>query len=142
MERDEEFYNAVADERISARQVDELIGLARGLVADGQLNDAEVRFLHTWLAANAGVSGQPLIASLYRRVSEILSDGVVDTDERAELLQTLDSLSTTDVEIGEQLKSTSLPLCNPAPNMTFPRPKLLSYWHVQLRQPERLRKGD
>ena len=57
MERDEEFYNAVADERISARQVDELIGLARGLVADGQLNDAEVRFLHTWLAANAGVSG-------------------------------------------------------------------------------------
>jgi hypothetical protein len=84
--RNEEFYNAVGGPRVSARQPDEMIGLARGLVADGGLNDAEIGSLHTWLAANVGISDQPIAASLYRRVREMLSDGFIDDDERAELL--------------------------------------------------------
>lgn len=39
---DEQFYNRVGGERISGRQIDELIGIARGLTADGMLNQAEI----------------------------------------------------------------------------------------------------
>jgi hypothetical protein len=44
-----EFLNRVGGERISARQFDELIGLARGIGADGMLNQSEVEFLQKWL---------------------------------------------------------------------------------------------
>ncbi|RWA81838.1 MAG: NAD-dependent DNA ligase [Mesorhizobium sp.] len=99
--------------------MDELIGLARGLAADGTINKAEVEFLQKWLAANAEISNQPIIRTLYRRVNEILDDGVLDSDEHSELLDTLNSFSNRDFELGEVLKPTTLPLCDPAPTLTF-----------------------
>ncbi|WP_246675572.1 hypothetical protein [Mesorhizobium sp. B2-6-4] len=96
---DNKFYNRVGGERISSRQIDELIGLARGLAADGTINKAEIEFLQKWLAANGEISNQPIIRTLYRRVNDILSDGAVDADEHAELLDTLDSFSTRDFEL-------------------------------------------
>ncbi|UYO55709.1 NAD-dependent DNA ligase [Rhodopseudomonas palustris] len=114
------FYNRVGGDRIESRQVDELIGLARGLIADGHINQAEVEFLQKWLAANVEISDQPLIRLLYKRVNDVLGDGIADDDERAELLDTLHSFSSTNIELGEVLKPTSLPLCNPAPDLVFP----------------------
>lgn len=116
---DDKFYNRVGGDRITSRQIDELIGLSRGLVADGQINQAEVEFLQKWLAANEAISDQPLIQTLYRRVNDILSDGVLDADEAADLLDTLNRFSNRDFELGEVLKSTSLPLCEPAPDLIF-----------------------
>lgn len=118
--RDEQFYNRVGSERISSRQIDELIGLARGLCADNQLNQLEVEFLEKWLAANSGVSDQPLIRTLYERIGQILADGLVTEDERGELFATLQALSAGDFELGEVLKATSLPLCSPVPEIVFP----------------------
>ena len=117
--RDEEFYNIVGGQRISARQIDELTGMARGLCADGVLNQAEVEFLQKWLAVNASVSGHPVIGGLYRRVNDILGDGVADAEERSELLVTLNDFSDGTFELGEALKSTTLPICNPAPDLAF-----------------------
>ncbi|SFU19204.1 NAD-dependent DNA ligase [Mesorhizobium sp. YR577] len=116
---DERFYNRVGGDRISSRQIDELIGLARGLAADGRLNQAEVEFLQKWLAANLEISEQPIIHTLYHRINQILNDGVVDEDEHTELIDTLNSFSSHDFELGEVLKSTTLPLCNPAPSPVF-----------------------
>jgi NAD-dependent DNA ligase len=116
---DERLFNLYGQERISSRQVDELTGLARGLCADGVLNQAEVEFLEKWLAANMAVTGNPVVNALYSRVAEILSDGLVDSAEREELLHTLNEFSGNDFELGEALKSTSLPLCDPAPQLTF-----------------------
>jgi len=114
------FCNRVGADRIESRQIDELLGLARGLVADGRIVQEEVEFLQKWLAANVGISSQPLIRMLYRRVDEILADGVADEDEKAELLDTLGRFSNLDFEIGEPLKATTLPLNRPAPTLTFP----------------------
>jgi len=111
----EAFLRTVSHERLSARQIDELIGLARGIACDGTINQGEAEFLQKWLAANAEISSQPVIAMLYRRVSEILADGVLDSEEAADLLATLNAFSDRDFELGEVLKSTTLPLCNPAP---------------------------
>lgn len=117
---EEQFHNRVGGPRISSRQIDELIGIARGIAADGALNQLEVEFLQKWLAANASISDQPVVRTLYGRISEVLSDGVLDGEECAELLETLNSFSNRDFELGEVLKATTLPLCRPAPELTFP----------------------
>jgi NAD-dependent DNA ligase len=116
---DQAFYNRVGGERIASRQIDELIGLARGLVADGKISQAEVEFLQKWLAANVEISNQPLLHTLYRRINEILVDGLVDDEETAELLDTLNRFSSRDFELGEVLKATSLPLSDPPPVLQF-----------------------
>lgn len=113
------FKNRVGNERISSRQIDELIGLARGIAADGEINTSEVVFLQRWLAGNADITNQPVVRTLYQRVNEILHDGIVDEDEKADLLDTLNRFSSRDFELGEVLKSTTLPLCSPAPALTF-----------------------
>lgn len=116
---EEALYNRLGGDRISSRQVDELIGIARGIAADGVLNHAEVEFLQKWLAANLSISDQPVIRTLFERVSDILRDGIADAEECTELLDTLNRFSNRDFELGEVLKSTSLPLCNPPPDLDF-----------------------
>ena len=116
---DEQTLNRLSSDRLQSRQVDELIGLARGLIADGTLNSAEVEFLQTWLAANLAISHQPLIATLYDRVREILADGIADPAECQDLFAALTAFTAGDAELGEASKSTSLPLCNPMPELAF-----------------------
>ena len=116
---DEGRHNRLGGDRITSRQIDELIGIARGVAADGTINQTEVEFLQRWLAANVSISDQPIIQTLYQRVNEILTDNAVDADEAQELLDTLNALATSDFELGEVLKATSLPLCDPAPQLSF-----------------------
>lgn len=104
---------------IADRQTTQLIGMAQGLIADGRLNDSEIHFLHKWLVANEAVKSNALISMLVARIEETLEDGVIDEDERTDLLSTLQALTANDFELGEVVKSTSLPLCNPAPNVAF-----------------------
>ncbi|MGR9171682.1 BRCT domain-containing protein [Rhizobium sp. KDH_Rht_773_N] len=116
---DESLLVTLGNDRISSRQIDELVGLARGLVADGTINRREVEFLQKWLAANGSVSDQPIIRTLYMRVAEILADGVVDEMEKEELFDTLNRFADGGFELGEALKATSLPLDSPLPELTF-----------------------
>lgn len=116
---DNAFYNQVGGPRIASRQIDELIGIARGIAADGSLNQSEAEFLQKWLAVNQDISDQPVIRMLYQRVNGVLSDGVLDVDEARDLLDTLNAFSNRDFELGEVLKATTLPLCDPAPALAF-----------------------
>ncbi len=104
---------------LTDRQTAELIGLARGMLSDGFLADAEVEYLQKWLVASEGVVGNPLVMMLARRVEEIMADGIVDEDERADLLQTLTQFTGSDFEVGEALKASTLPLCVPTPEINF-----------------------
>jgi NAD-dependent DNA ligase len=115
----DELLNRLGDDRITSRQIDELVGLARGIAADGDLNQGEVEFLQKWLAANVAVSQQPVIRTLYQRINDVLEDGVLDAEEKVLLLETLNSFSSRDFELGEVLKSSTLPLCDPAPSLSF-----------------------
>jgi NAD-dependent DNA ligase len=117
--RDPELLNSFSNDRLVCRQIDELIGLARGLCADGVLNQQEVEFLQGWLAANGGVVDNPIVSTLYRRVSTCLADGFVDVTEQAELFAALTEFSANNMEVGELLKATSLPLCDPPPTIKF-----------------------
>lgn len=116
---DDRLKNTLGGDRIASRQVDELIGLARGLCADGVINDAEAEFLQNWLIANSDVTDQPIIRDLLSRVSLMLSDGNFSMGEQTELLELLQVLTGGRIEIGELLKSTDLPICVPKPNLQF-----------------------
>jgi NAD-dependent DNA ligase len=116
---DNALLNRLGADRISSRQIDELIGIARGIAADGLLNQTEVEFLHKWLVANVSISDQPVIRTLYARVRDMLSDGVLDAAEQQELLETLNAFSNRDFELGEVLKATTLPLDTPEPELVF-----------------------
>lgn len=117
---DDAFYNRVGSERLSSRQIDEAIGLARGLLADGKLTQDEVEFLQKWLAANLAISDQPVMRILYDRVNAALADGILDAEETTDLFSTLEQFARRDFELGEALKSTTLPLDAPPPELVFP----------------------
>lgn len=114
-----ELHNAFGRKRIAARQIDELIGLARGLAADGVINLAEVDYLRSWLAANAAITDHPVLTGLYDRVAETLEDDELGPEEAAELVVALNALSGAGFELGEVGKSCELPFCSPMPAILF-----------------------
>jgi NAD-dependent DNA ligase len=114
-----ELHNAYSSDRLDSRIIDELIGLTRGLIADGVINQAEVELLQKWIAATGSIADHPVLSVLYRRVSEVLADGIVDEEEKVDLFDTLSKFSNGDFELGETLKSSTLPLCTPFPSLAF-----------------------
>lgn len=105
--------------RLDDRQIDELVGLSRGLTVDGRITQEEAEFLHDWLVSNSHISENALVNRLYSRVSAMLSDGVLSDKESAELLATLNEFSGGDFEVGELMKSSTLPLDKPIPDIKF-----------------------
>ena len=103
---------------IQDRQIDTLIGLSKGITADGVVDQSEAEFLQSWLIQNSH-SQSPIIVNLLDKVSRMLEDGILDEDESAELLGILHSISGEDSEVGEVAKATTLPVCSPAPNIEF-----------------------
>ena len=63
------------------RQIDQLIGLAQGIVADGIVNQAEAEMLQNWLRANQWTEN-PYVSRLLDRVERVLEDGVLGRRRR------------------------------------------------------------
>ncbi|MBF2755271.1 MAG: BRCT domain-containing protein [Gammaproteobacteria bacterium AqS3] len=100
------------------RQIDTLIGLAQGFIADDQINQAEAEFLHAWLVKNQA-SDNPIVLNLMSKVAPMLEDGVLDDEEAAELLDLLKKFSGGEFELDEAPRTTQLPVCSPAPKIKF-----------------------
>jgi NAD-dependent DNA ligase len=115
----EDLYRLYGNKRLSDRQIDELIGLAHGLTADGLINQQEAEYLQKWLVAHLEVRENPITMNLLTRVNAMLADNHLDAEEAQELLETLRNLSGGDFELGETLKSISLPLDQPLPSVVF-----------------------
>lgn len=101
---------------VEDRRMDTLIGLSKGLLADGKLVQDEVEFLFQWLIQNKGTNN-PVIANIENKVLEILHDGIVDKEEAQELFELLKKLNGEDADLGEVAKPTNLPLCSPPPEV-------------------------
>lgn len=111
--------------RVSERSVDELIGVCRGVLADGSIVQAEAEFLLGWMKANRAECMEWPVNMLYGRVSEMLQDSVLDSDERKELFDLLSkitggvlpkAISETGLVVSG---SIALPLDDPAPSVKF-----------------------
>lgn len=104
---------------IDDRQIDTLIGLSKGIIADGAVVQAEAEFLQTWLIQSRLVSDNPVIINLLDKVSSMLEDNYLDEDEAAELLSILHKISGKPSEVGELAKTTNLPINTPMPSISF-----------------------
>ncbi|MCW8874978.1 MAG: BRCT domain-containing protein [Gammaproteobacteria bacterium] len=104
---------------IDDRQIDTLIGLSKGLLADGKVDQCEAEYLYTWLIQSRQTTDNPVIINLLNRVDVMLKDGVLDQEESAELLSLLHKLTGEKSEVGELAKATSLPVNEPSPTIIF-----------------------
>lgn len=98
---------------VDDRNMEQLIGLANGILADGIVNQAEAETLRDWMRLNA-MRDNPLTARLLDLVEAALADGVLDDEESAALHDALMDLTGEPAEEGEMEKAATLPL-DPAP---------------------------
>lgn len=107
---------------VGERQVDELLGLVKGILADGVVDQQEAEFLLNWLNANSAILTQWPAKAIYPRLLHALQDGHLDAEEEAEIMSLL--LATVGgnraPDHGIASNSTSLPLTDPAPDIVFP----------------------
>jgi NAD-dependent DNA ligase len=104
----------------SVREIDELIGLCKGILADGLVNESEAGFLQDWLRSNKNAQDIWPCSVLYPRIAAMLADGTFAADEERELLQVLMQICggkavTADVHS----MSSTLPLDDPPPAVVF-----------------------
>lgn len=107
---------------IQRRQVDELMGLTLGIIADGAVNQMEVEFLHHWMEQSVELLEDPLINMLYRRISEMLQDGVLDKEESIQLMELLKAFTGGTLTFKEETTklSCTLPFSSPIPEILIP----------------------
>lgn len=90
-----------------------LEGLCKGMLANHELTDAEIKYLNWFLSVNGALKNNYPGKELYSLVSEILKDGVITESERAELKLALLAFTGCDLELGiVDGLSTKLPLDN------------------------------
>jgi len=106
--------------RLEDRDIDELIGLCKGIVCDGVVTVDEASFLVAWLENNKHLADQWPVNVISRRIEGILSDNVVDDLERSELFDILSDLTGRPaVNESYEVKSSILPFDSPLPFLSF-----------------------
>lgn len=106
--------------RLKDRAIDELIGLGKGIIADKAINQHEASFILDWLEANEHVLDKWPANVIYRRIREMMADGVLDENEKAELLTLLQETvgGVIFMERAEN-EAAALPLTRPEPEILF-----------------------
>src|SRR5262245_7757035 len=109
----------------SGRETDELLGLCKGMLADGLINQPEAEFLGQWLRFNRETAEQWPANVLSQRIAHMLRDGRLDKHEGVELLDLLIEVTGGDASrLSAQSLSTGLPISNPVPNVVIPGKRL------------------
>jgi len=106
--------------RRTERDLSEMLGLAKGMLADGVINTEEARYLHDWGANHPDALVQWPLSLIFSRLQQFVADGRIDDDERLELKEILASLvgGTASLMLGYEA-ATTLPLDNPPPLVLF-----------------------
>lgn len=104
-----------------ARSIDELIGLCRGILADGQIVQAEAEFIQSWLRSNREIADIYPANILYDRIEAMLSDNRFDLDEERELMALLLDVTggASNLHLDQTHHATALPLSTPPPAVYF-----------------------
>ena len=95
------------EDRIDRRSADALVGLAAGIVSDGVVTLKEAIFLEEWIAKNLLHLEDPVVNILYRRLSNMLSNGILDAEESRELLAMLQNFSGLSLGRGKAESKTT-----------------------------------
>jgi hypothetical protein len=107
--------------RRTERNLCELLGLAKGLLADGVVTETEAALLRGWIGRHPDAYDYWPISALYQRLERAFADGVIDELERLDLAELLESLvgGQAGVIAGADA-ATELPLDRPPPMIRWP----------------------
>lgn len=100
------------------RQIDELIGLIKGVMADGAVHQSEVEFLVKWLEKNKDTLDQWPAVAIFPRLKAALSDGNLDSEEEKEIRDLLHAALEQNA-IREAKDAASIPYTIPVPEIQF-----------------------
>jgi len=106
----------IHDERLIAREIDELTGLCKGAILDGSINQAEAEGIMSWLEAHGHCLDTYPANILYDRLRTMLADGLLDSDEEGDLLGLLLRFAAPPDSSGNT--PSALPIDEPAPPVT------------------------
>ena len=112
---------AFRTEAIVDRQIDELIGIIKGVTADGMVSEGEVRFLLAWMDANRKAANVWPAKAIYPRLAAAVAGGKMSLEAETELLGLLINAAggNTAPQSGIGSDSTKLPLSDPSHKVTF-----------------------
>lgn len=79
--------------RRNSVDVAELIGLCKGILADGTINLAEAEFIQDWLDDRADQMDLWPARELHQLIIRVLEDGAMSGDEEAELIALLEDMT-------------------------------------------------
>ena len=100
-------------------QISALLGLCRGLVADGKIDQSEADALHTWLIAHEATVENPVILEFRKKLKPLMKRKIADGKSSEQLLKLLSGLVGGKTEVGECLGATALWLDDPPPEVVF-----------------------
>lgn len=109
--------------RTTQRDLDELVGLCKGVIADGDVNDAEARFLLDWLDRHPAIARAWPGSELAQALSRVMEEGADQSAAEGELLRVAAAMAgatTFDQPLEVGSGSTALPLDDPPPAVVFP----------------------
>jgi hypothetical protein len=102
------------------RGLSEMIGLVRGVIADGVVSTDEAERLAKWARENPEVAVRWPANLLSRRLEQIFRDGRVDSRERRHLAALLEELAGNPGGFGDGFAlATDLPVSRPEPAIVF-----------------------
>lgn len=105
--------------RIATRNMDELIGMCRMVLADGAVDDSEANFLLEWIQSNYLAINVWPGNLLYERIVSAMVDGTIDPDEERELLEILHKVAAGPPTQDGPRVSGAVPFDDPAPLIKF-----------------------
>ncbi len=106
--------------RRADRDTSEMLGLVKGVLADGEVNEAEVLLLRDWVIDHPDACEMWPARVILERLYAIFQDGVVDESERRDLAALLRDLvgGNAGILVGETA-ATTLPIDDPPPGIVF-----------------------
>jgi len=69
------------------RNINELIGIIKGINFDGIINEKEVERLQSWVDKNRNLAYEPHQAELIKMVDSVLEDHIIENDERDYMIE-------------------------------------------------------
>ncbi len=112
-------HGRIAINELDGGYIPELLGLCRGLIADGKIAESETRALRTWLIDHEETFNNPVAKAFREKLNSFWGQNAGDTDRTMQLLQLLSGLVGGKTEVGECLNATTLWLDDPPPEVVF-----------------------
>jgi len=104
------------DARSLQARLAELVGICKGVIADGKVAPEEAEFLRDWLQTNQGLLNCWPADVISKRLEQVFEDGRVDEQEQKDLLVLLTKISSSQPAVHEA-GATAVPL-----PVTMPEP--------------------